>query len=121
MTIPHTPSNSFRYASIYLSPQHLPIEPQNNPLYLSPPLGTIEAAVWDLTSPTLPPGLEPGSVDILTLVFVMSALHPKEWANAVSNIHKVPFFRCAASLQVLTAHSASQAGRTRPHARLRPL
>ncbi|EIW59850.1 methyltransferase [Trametes versicolor FP-101664 SS1] len=62
---------------------------QNNPLYLSPPLGTIEAAVWDLTSPTLPPGLEPGSVDILTLVFVMSALHPKEWANAVSNIHKL--------------------------------
>ncbi|KAL1940742.1 hypothetical protein VTO73DRAFT_7783 [Trametes versicolor] len=62
---------------------------QNNPLYLSPSLGTIEAAVWDLTSPTLPPGLEPGSVDILTLVFVMSALHPKEWAGAVSNIHKL--------------------------------
>ncbi|KAI0831972.1 methyltransferase [Trametes gibbosa] len=62
---------------------------QSNPLYLSPPLGTIEAAVWDLTAPTLPPALEPGSVDILTLVFVMSALHPQEWANAVSNVHKL--------------------------------
>ncbi|KAI0766139.1 methyltransferase [Trametes elegans] len=62
---------------------------QNNPQYLTPPLGTIEAAVWDLTSSELPPGLEPGSVDIVTLVFVMSALHPQEWANAVSNIHKL--------------------------------
>ncbi|KAI8996472.1 methyltransferase [Trametes punicea] len=62
---------------------------QNNPLYLSPPLGTIEAAVWDLTSPDLPPGLEPGTVDIITLIFVMSALHPREWANAVSNVHRL--------------------------------
>ena len=62
---------------------------QNNPLYASPPVGTIQAAVWDLTSPTLPPGLEPGSVDIIILIFVLSALHPSEWANAVSNVHKV--------------------------------
>ncbi|KAH9851883.1 methyltransferase [Lenzites betulinus] len=62
---------------------------QNNPLYISPPLGTIEAAVWDLTASTLPPSLSPGTVDILTLVFVMSALHPQEWANAVSNVHKL--------------------------------
>ncbi|KAH9940784.1 methyltransferase [Epithele typhae] len=62
---------------------------QNNPLYLQPPLGTIEAAVWDLSSPSLPPGLEPGSLDIIVLIFVMSALHPEEWANAVANVHKL--------------------------------
>ncbi|KAI0642022.1 methyltransferase [Trametes meyenii] len=62
---------------------------QNNPLYSSPPFGTIEAAVWDLTSSSLPPGLEPGSVDIMTLVFVMSALHPQEWSNAVNNVYKL--------------------------------
>ncbi|OJT02955.1 tRNA(Thr) (cytosine(32)-N(3))-methyltransferase [Trametes pubescens] len=80
---PHLSLKAYDYSS------HAVKLVQSNPLYLSPPLGTIEAAVWDLTSPTLPPGLEPGSVDILTLVFVMSALHPKEWANAVSNIHKL--------------------------------
>ncbi|KAI0358186.1 methyltransferase [Trametes cingulata] len=80
---PHLSLKAYDYSS------HAVKLVQNNPLYLSPPLGTIEAAVWDLTSSELPPGLEPGSVDILTLVFVMSALHPREWANAVSNIHKL--------------------------------
>jgi len=63
---------------------------QNNPLYRSPPLGTIEAAVWDVTSwDSLPPGLEPGSVDIVIMVFVLSALHPAEWGRAIRNIHSV--------------------------------
>ncbi|EJF64335.1 methyltransferase [Dichomitus squalens LYAD-421 SS1] len=62
---------------------------QNNPLYSAPPIGKIQAAVWDLTSPTLPPDLEPGSVDIIVLIFVLSALHPNEWHNAVSNMHKL--------------------------------
>ncbi|KAI0675598.1 methyltransferase [Trametes maxima] len=80
---PHLSLKAYDYSS------HAVKLVQNNPLYLSPPLGTIEAAVWDLTSPDLPPGLEPESVDIMTLVFVMSALHPQEWANAVDNIHKL--------------------------------
>ena len=62
---------------------------QNNPLYTAPPTGKIQAAVWDLTSTTLPPDLEPESVDIIVLIFVLSALHPNEWRNAVSNVHKV--------------------------------
>jgi len=66
------------------------ITSQHNPLYTSPPVGTIHASVWDLTSPDgLPPGLEPGTVDIAILVFVLSALHPEEWARAVNNIHRV--------------------------------
>jgi tRNAThr (cytosine32-N3)-methyltransferase len=63
---------------------------QTNPLYTAPPIGKIHSAVWDLSSPdTLPPGVEPESVDIVILVFVMSALHPDEWGRAMANIHKM--------------------------------
>ncbi|KAK7062515.1 hypothetical protein VNI00_000003 [Paramarasmius palmivorus] len=64
---------------------------QNNPLYKNPPVGRIKASVWDLTSGSLPPGFEdqPGSVDIVVLVFVLSALHPDEWGRAVLNVHKL--------------------------------
>jgi len=33
--------------------------------------------------------MEPESVDIIILVFVMSALHPDEWGMAISNIYKM--------------------------------
>jgi tRNAThr (cytosine32-N3)-methyltransferase len=62
---------------------------KTDPLYLSPPIGTVHASVWDLTSETLPDGLEPNSVDIVVLIFVLSALHPDEWEQAVGNVHKV--------------------------------
>lgn len=57
---------------------------------MSPPVGSIHASVWDITSGDgLPDGISPSSVDIVVLVFVLSALHPAEWARAVSNIYKV--------------------------------
>ncbi|KAF8621802.1 hypothetical protein AX15_007478 [Amanita polypyramis BW_CC] len=63
---------------------------QNNPLYKSPPVGAIQASVWDLTSPDgLPPDLEPESIDIVILVFVLSALRPEEWSRAVRNIYNM--------------------------------
>ncbi|KAJ7483153.1 S-adenosyl-L-methionine-dependent methyltransferase [Mycena latifolia] len=62
---------------------------QENPLYTSPPVGSIEAAVWDLTSDSLPEGLAPASADIVVMVFVFSALHPDEWLKAVSNVHRI--------------------------------
>ncbi|KIK04550.1 hypothetical protein K443DRAFT_675800 [Laccaria amethystina LaAM-08-1] len=63
---------------------------QTNPLYESPPVGSIHAAVWDVTSTDdLPSDIEPGTVDIVILVFVMSALHPEEWGRAINNIHKM--------------------------------
>ena len=52
-------------------------------------MGSISASVWDLTSDSLPEGVAPGSVDIVVLVFVLSALHPQEWAKAVANVYKV--------------------------------
>ncbi|KAI0050991.1 methyltransferase [Auriscalpium vulgare] len=62
---------------------------QSNPLYLSPPCGTMNSAVWDLSSETLPEGLEPGTADIVVLIFVLSALHPDEWHRAITNMHKI--------------------------------
>ncbi|CAL1714483.1 unnamed protein product [Somion occarium] len=62
---------------------------QSNPLYLEPPVGTIKSAVWDLSSDSLPPDLAPNSIDIVTLVFVLSALHPREWSQAIVNIHRI--------------------------------
>ncbi|TFK71428.1 methyltransferase [Pluteus cervinus] len=61
-----------------------------NPQYASPPIGSIHAAVWDITSSTgLPPDLEPASVDVVILVFVLSALHPDEWQTAINNVHQM--------------------------------
>ncbi|KAN0088211.1 S-adenosyl-L-methionine-dependent methyltransferase [Tylopilus felleus] len=63
---------------------------QNNPLYANPPVGSMQAAVWDLTcESTLPPGVEPETVDIVLCVFVLSALHPNEWRKAIANIHRM--------------------------------
>jgi len=62
---------------------------QRNPAYESPPIGDIRASVWDLSSDQLPANLEPGSVDIAVLVFVLSALHPNEWFSAVRNLHRM--------------------------------
>ncbi|KAF6766925.1 Protein of unknown function DUF4202 [Kalmanozyma brasiliensis GHG001] len=60
-----------------------------NPLS-NPPIGHCSACVWDLSSPTaLPEGLEEGSVNMIVLIFVFSALHPREWAQAVTNIRRL--------------------------------
>ncbi|OCB89958.1 methyltransferase [Sanghuangporus baumii] len=63
---------------------------QHNEHYLSPSAGSIRSSVWDLTSTAgLPEGIAPSSIDIVVLIFVLSALHPNEWARAVSNIYKM--------------------------------
>jgi len=38
---------------------------------------------------SLPYGLKPGSVDVLTVIYVLSALHPKEWEQAIHNLYTV--------------------------------
>ena len=49
----------------------------------------IQADVWDVASDSLPPGLEEGSVDVAVLIFIFSALSPREWVRAVRNVHRV--------------------------------
>jgi len=55
-------------------------------------MGSIHASVWDLADKqSLPEGVEPGSIDIIVMIFVLSALHPNEWRQAVSNVYRVSF------------------------------
>lgn len=48
----------------------------------------LRADVWDVASEEapLPPGLEEGSVDVVVMVFIFSALEPTQWQQAVRNI-----------------------------------
>ncbi|KAF2098642.1 methyltransferase [Rhizodiscina lignyota] len=49
----------------------------------------ISADVWDTPGPSLPPGVQPGSVDIVLMIFIFSALSPAQWQQALKNIHRV--------------------------------
>ncbi|KAF1971506.1 S-adenosyl-L-methionine-dependent methyltransferase [Bimuria novae-zelandiae CBS 107.79] len=55
----------------------------------------IQADVWDVAaSPDaengdLPPGLEEGSVDVVLMIFIFSALNPQQWDQAVRNVWRV--------------------------------
>ncbi|KAF3064574.1 tRNA(Thr) (cytosine(32)-N(3))-methyltransferase [Daldinia childiae] len=49
----------------------------------------MQADVWDAASEDLPPGLEEGSVDVVLMIFIFSALSPKQWEQAVRNIYRV--------------------------------
>lgn len=65
---------------------------KSHPLYNAPPVGRCDAHVWDLSAgsdkqASLPPNIQPGTVDIVVLVFVLSALHPREWASAAHNVY----------------------------------
>ncbi|KAK7532252.1 S-adenosyl-L-methionine-dependent methyltransferase [Phyllosticta citribraziliensis] len=53
---------------------------------------TIQADVWDVAGEgdqSLPPGIEEGSVDLVMMIFIFSALAPSQWAQAVRNIYRV--------------------------------
>ncbi|KAK6832933.1 hypothetical protein PG987_007627 [Apiospora arundinis] len=45
--------------------------------------------VWDVASDELPAGLGEGSVDVVVMIFIFSALSPLQWKRAVQNIHRV--------------------------------
>ncbi|PGH01946.1 hypothetical protein AJ79_07777 [Helicocarpus griseus UAMH5409] len=52
----------------------------------------MQADVWDASADgegSLPPGLGPESVDVVLMVFIFSALSPKEWSRTVRNIYRV--------------------------------
>lgn len=61
---------------------------KTQPLYISHnPLGFVSASVYDLATPDLlPEGVEPGSVDVVIMVFVFSALAPAQWSAALRNV-----------------------------------
>jgi len=49
-----------------------------------------KAFVWDLTNKQIPiEYIKPNSLDIIVLIFVMSALCPNDWNHAVDNVYKM--------------------------------
>lgn len=74
-------------------PFRFPTRKQSNPLYDAPPMGKVHSDVWDLSSTSIPEVVEPGSVDICLMVFVLSALQPGvEWERAMNNVWRVRLF-----------------------------
>ena len=49
----------------------------------------IKAEVWDVASEQLPPSLSEGTVDVVLLIFIFSALSPAQWDLAVRNIWRL--------------------------------
>ena len=46
----------------------------------------LHADVWDAASTSLPANLEVGSVDLVLMIFIFSALSPTQWNQAVKNV-----------------------------------
>lgn len=68
---------------------------KSNPVYGSEEnTGTIAASVWDVAAApnaetgalSLPEDIEPGSVDVVIMIFIFSALAPTQWEQALRNI-----------------------------------
>ncbi|KIW20716.1 hypothetical protein PV08_01293 [Exophiala spinifera] len=51
--------------------------------------GVMAADVWDAAGEHLPTGVDEGSVDIVIMIFIFSALNPKQWQQAVRNIQRI--------------------------------
>ena len=55
----------------------------------------IQADVWDVAAEPgsenggLPPGLGEGSVDVVLMIFIFSALNPRQWDRAVRNVWRL--------------------------------
>ncbi|KAL6933345.1 hypothetical protein ACO0R3_002449 [Hanseniaspora guilliermondii] len=49
--------------------------------------GTVDAARWDITDSNLP--VEEGTVDIIIMIFVFSALEPEQWKDAIDNASRL--------------------------------
>ena len=56
------------------------------PAYVDQEHPVLQADIWDVAGDVLPPGLEPASVDIVILIFILSALSPSQWQQAVRNV-----------------------------------
>ncbi|SMR55324.1 unnamed protein product [Zymoseptoria tritici ST99CH_1E4] len=59
---------------------------RSQPAYLEQTGSILHADVWDAASSTeLPPGLTEGTVDVIVMIFIFSALSPDQWTQAVAN------------------------------------
>lgn len=49
----------------------------------------LQADVWDAAGTELPPDLAAGSVDIIVMIFIFSALSPDQWEQGVANAYRL--------------------------------
>lgn len=49
----------------------------------------MSAEVWDVASEELPNGLTHGSVDVVVMIFIFSALEPRQWQAGVENVWRL--------------------------------
>jgi tRNAThr (cytosine32-N3)-methyltransferase len=59
---------------------------RSQPAYTADAQTTLKAHVWDAAGETLPEGLTPGSVDVILMIFIFSALAPEQWTQCVQNL-----------------------------------
>lgn len=52
-------------------------------------IGQMRAEVWDVAGETLPEGMQENSADVVVMIFIFSALNPRQWSQAVSNVWRV--------------------------------
>lgn len=64
---------------------------RSNPMYTTPVSGRARAFVWDLSSQAGSPDDEiaPATLDVAVLIFCLSALHPREWKQAMDNVYRM--------------------------------
>lgn len=62
---------------------------RGSPLFAEQQCGRMEANVWDIASDELPDGLEEVSVDVILLIFILSALSPNQWNAAIRNVWRL--------------------------------
>ena len=60
---------------------------RSQPAYNEQERKVLQADVWDAAGEELPPGLTPGSVDLILMIFIFSALSPDQWRQAVRNVY----------------------------------
>ena len=52
-------------------------------------VGSMRAEVWDVAGDELPEGMVEGMADVVIMIFVFSALSPRQWERAVRNVWRV--------------------------------
>lgn len=62
---------------------------RGSPLFVEQQCGLMEASVWDIASDELPDGLGEASVDVVLLIFILSALNPQQWNAAIRNVWRL--------------------------------
>ena len=121
--VSHHASTPYANSELQIRVIHFRPSLQQNPQYTSASTGRISASVWDLSSSTeLPEGISAGTVDVVILIFVLSALSPSEWEQAITNVYSVRSFNHAqtfCSILNSVIHLDAKTRRISPCPRLR--